>query len=87
MERFTSTTANDELKPIATFAGNFRQLQGITVDDRGDLYVAVQTDLKHRVGHIIKLSKGNTGFSPTFISLPVQAVSRSPLLMPPAQRP
>ena len=62
-------TANDELKPIATFAGNFRQLQGITVDDRGDLYVAVQTDLKQRVGHIIKLSKGNTGFSATFISL------------------
>jgi len=53
-------TQNDELKPIATFAGTFRQLQGITVDDRGDLYVAVQTDLKHKVGHIIKLSKENT---------------------------
>jgi sugar lactone lactonase YvrE len=53
-------TPNDELKPIATFAGSFRQLQGITVDDRGDLYVAVQTDLKHKVGHIIKLSKEDT---------------------------
>ena len=50
-------TPNDGLKPIAAFAGAFRQLQGITVDDRGDLYVAVQTDLKHKVGHIIKISK------------------------------
>jgi len=56
-------TPNDELKPIATFAGTFRQLQGITVDDRGDLYVAVQTDLKHKVGHIIKLSKESTAIA------------------------
>src|SRR5438128_5285474 len=53
-------TRNDELKRIATLAGTFRQLQGITVDDQGDLYVAVQTDLKHKVGHIIKLSKEET---------------------------
>jgi len=53
-------TPNDGLKPIATFAGSFKQLQGITVDDQGDLYVAVQTDLKHKVGHIIKLSKEST---------------------------
>jgi len=53
-------TRSDELKPIATFAGTFRQLQGITVDEQGDLYVAVQTDLKHKVGHIIKLSKENS---------------------------
>jgi len=56
-------TRSDELKPIATFAGTFRQLQGITVDDQGDLYVAVQTDLKHKVGHIIKLSKENTAIA------------------------
>src|SRR6202165_4655231 len=52
-------TPNDELKPIAAFAGTFKQLQGIAVDDQGDLYVAVQTDLKDKVGHIIKLSKEN----------------------------
>ena len=52
-------TPNDELKPIAAFVGAFRQLQGITVDDRGDIFVAVQTDLKHKVGHIIKISKEN----------------------------
>ena len=53
-------TPNDELKPIATFAGAFKQLQGIAVDERGDLYVAVQTDLKHKIGHIIKISKDNS---------------------------
>ena len=50
-------TRNDELKPIAAFAGRFKVLQGIAVDDRGDIYVAVQTDLKHRVGHIVRISK------------------------------
>lgn len=50
-------TQNDGLRPIAAFAGSFKQLQGITVDDRGDLYVAVQTDLKHKIGHIVRLSK------------------------------
>ncbi len=53
-------TPKDELKPIAAFGGTFKQLQGIAVDDNGDLYVAVQTDLKHNIGHIIKLSKENS---------------------------
>ena len=53
-------TPNDGLKPIATFGGSFRQLQGITVDEHGDLYVAVQTDLKRNIGHIVKLSKDET---------------------------
>jgi len=53
-------TPNDGLKPIAAFGGSFRILQGITVDDHGDLYVAVQTDLKRNIGHIVKLSKEQT---------------------------
>lgn len=56
-------TPKDDLKPIAAFGGSFRQLQGIAVDDNGDLYVAVQDDLKHNVGHIIKLSKENTAIA------------------------
>jgi outer membrane protein assembly factor BamB len=53
-------TLNDGLKPIATFGGKLKVLQGITLDDEGDIYVAVQTDLKHKVGHIIKISKEDT---------------------------
>ncbi len=52
-------TPNQELKPIAAFLGKLSVLQGITLDDQGDIYVAVQTDLKHKVGHIIKISKEN----------------------------
>jgi sugar lactone lactonase YvrE len=50
-------TPNEELKPIATFGGQLKNLQGVTVDDQGDIYVSVQSDLKHNVGYIIKITK------------------------------
>ena len=48
---------NDELKTIAAFAGELKNVQGITVDDAGNIYVGVQTDLKRRRGDIIEISK------------------------------
>jgi DNA-binding beta-propeller fold protein YncE len=51
---------NDELKTIAAFGGRLENVHGVTIDEDGNIYVAVQTDLKHKVGHIIKLSKENT---------------------------
>ncbi|HEV2828703.1 MAG TPA: hypothetical protein VGW76_13985 [Pyrinomonadaceae bacterium] len=50
-------TPNEELKPIAAFGGQLKNIQGVTVDERGDIYVSVQSDLKHNVGYIIKISK------------------------------
>jgi len=50
-------TPNQELKPIAAFSGELRNIQGVTVDDRGDIYVSVQSDLKNEIGYIIKISK------------------------------
>ena len=50
-------TPNEELKTIAAFGGVLENVEGITVDDRGDIYISVQTDLKRKVGHIVKLSK------------------------------
>jgi sugar lactone lactonase YvrE len=50
---------SDELRTIAAFTGQLRNVQGITVDDHGDIYLSVQTDLKHRVGNIIEISKEN----------------------------
>jgi sugar lactone lactonase YvrE len=47
----------DELKTIAAFAGELKNVQGITVDDAGDIYVGVQTDLKRRQGDIIQITK------------------------------
>ncbi|HKP47823.1 MAG TPA: NHL repeat-containing protein [Pyrinomonadaceae bacterium] len=50
-------TPNNELKAIATFGGKLKNIQGVTVDERGDIYVSIQSDLKHNVGFIVKLSK------------------------------
>lgn len=50
-------TPNEELKTIAAFGGALRNIQGVTVDDRGDIYVSIQSDLKHNVGYIVKISK------------------------------
>jgi hypothetical protein len=50
---------SDELRTIAAFTGQLRNVQGVTVDDQGDIYLSVQTDLKHKVGNIIEISKEN----------------------------
>jgi sugar lactone lactonase YvrE len=50
-------TPNEELKTIAAFGGQLRNVQGVTVDERGDIYVSIQSDLKHNVGFIIKITK------------------------------
>ncbi len=50
-------TPNEELKTIAAFGGQLKNIQGVTVDDYGDIYVSIQSDLKHNVGYIIKISK------------------------------
>lgn len=52
-------TPNEELRPIAAFGGQLKNIQGVTVDEQGDIYVSVQSDLKHNVGYIIKISKEN----------------------------
>lgn len=48
---------NEELRTIAAFAGELRNVQGITVDDAGNIYLGVQTDLKRKAGDIIEISK------------------------------
>ena len=50
-------TPNEELKTIAAFSGQLKNVQGVTVDDQGDIYLSVQSDLKHNVGTIIEISK------------------------------
>jgi sugar lactone lactonase YvrE len=50
-------TPNEELKTIAAFGGRLQNIQGVTVDDDGAIYVSVQSDLKNKVGYIIKICK------------------------------
>lgn len=50
----------EELKTIAAFGGQLKNVQGVTVDDQGQIFVSVQSDLKHAVGEIIEISKDET---------------------------
>jgi sugar lactone lactonase YvrE len=50
-------TPNEELKTIAAFAGRLENIQGVTVDEQGDIFVSIQSDLKNNVGYIVKISK------------------------------
>lgn len=48
---------HEELQTIASFGGELKNVQGITIDDAGNIYLAVQTDLKRKLGDIIQISK------------------------------
>lgn len=50
---------NDQLKTIAAFTGQLKNVQGVTVNDQGEIFISVQSDLKHNVGSIIEISKEN----------------------------
>ncbi|HEX8622234.1 MAG TPA: hypothetical protein VF718_09690 [Allosphingosinicella sp.] len=50
-------TPADGLKAIALFRGTFGNIQGVAADDRGALFLSVQSDLKARRGYILKLSR------------------------------
>ncbi|MDX6559031.1 MAG: hypothetical protein QOF72_2080 [Blastocatellia bacterium] len=54
---------SEELKTIAAFGGQLKNVQGITVDDGGNIYLTVQTDLKHNAGDIIEISKESSAIA------------------------
>lgn len=51
---------SDELKTIAALGGQLKNVQGVTVDDQGNIFLTVQSDLKRKIGNIIEISKDNT---------------------------
>src|SRR6267378_3517450 len=51
---------SEELRTIAAFGGQLKNVQGVTVDDGGNIFLTVQSDLKHNVGNIIEISKENS---------------------------
>jgi len=53
-------TPGEELKTIAAFGGQLKNVQGVTVDDQGNVFVSVQSDLKHKIGNVIEISKEET---------------------------
>lgn len=49
-------TAQDGLVAVAVFAGTLSNVQGVTSDEAGDLFVSVQSDLDGKRGYILRLS-------------------------------
>jgi len=52
-------TPEDGLRTIAVFGGKLAAVGGITTDDNGSIYLSVQTDLKHKIGYVLRLDKEN----------------------------
>jgi sugar lactone lactonase YvrE len=50
-------TPDEGLNVVALFGGTLANIQGITADESGALYLSVQSDLKARKGYILKLSR------------------------------
>ena len=50
-------TSEDDLVPIAVFGGKLSKVNGITTDDAGAIYVSIQTDLKKKIGYILKIDQ------------------------------
>ncbi|HEX7721552.1 MAG TPA: hypothetical protein VF397_05300 [Pyrinomonadaceae bacterium] len=53
-------TPGEELKTIAAFGGQLKNVQGVTVDDQGNIFLSVQSDLKRKVGNVIEISREET---------------------------
>jgi len=54
---------NEELKTIAAFGGQLKNVQGVTVDEQGNIFLSVQSDLKRNVGQIIEITKDQTAIA------------------------
>ena len=48
-------TPEDGLNVIAVFGGQLHAVNGITTDDDGVIYVSIQTDLKKKIGYLLKI--------------------------------
>ena len=47
----------EEPKTIAAFGGQLKDVEGITVDEQGHIFVSIQTNLKQKQGDIIEISR------------------------------
>lgn len=45
------------LQTIAVFGGKLAAVNGITMDEQGSIYLSIQTDLKRKMGYLIKLER------------------------------
>jgi len=50
-------TRKEGLRAIAAFSRKLKNVQGIAVDARGNIYLTVQSDLKNGVGYVVLISR------------------------------
>jgi sugar lactone lactonase YvrE len=50
----------EEPKTIAAFGGQLKDVEGVTVDERGHIFVSIQTNLKQKQGDIVEISREET---------------------------
>ncbi|HEX4946470.1 MAG TPA: hypothetical protein VFZ34_07405 [Blastocatellia bacterium] len=50
-------TPEEGLRTIAVFGGKLATVNGITMDEQENIYVSIQTNLKRKVGYIVKLER------------------------------
>lgn len=50
-------TPEEGLKTIAVFGGKLAVVNGLTMDEQGNIYVSIQTDLKRKIGYLVKLER------------------------------
>ncbi len=50
-------TPEEGLQTIAVFGGKLASVNGLTIDEQGSIYVSVQTNLKRKIGYILKLER------------------------------
>lgn len=48
-------TPEEGLKTIAVFGGKLSNICGLTMDEQNNIYVSVQTDLRRKLGYLVKL--------------------------------
>ena len=49
-------TAQDGLQPIVVLGGKLQGVAGVAVDEAGAIYLSIQSDLKRKLGYLLKLS-------------------------------
>ena len=42
---------------MAVFGGQLHAVNGVTTDGDGAIYVSIQTDLKKKIGYLLKIEK------------------------------
>jgi sugar lactone lactonase YvrE len=50
-------TPEEGVKTIAVLGGKLSNICGITMDDKGSIYVSIQTNLKRKIGYLLRLDK------------------------------